>query len=343
MNVLRCAMAILAVTFSSAWMELLDYGTGRGDGYYPIAKISFRVDVHHTNPDPPLWTETQEALLGVDTGVLGDQRDNVWHLITESETGHLPLWTWRCTKCGDPAYGMITVALSPAYTGAVNLADIDVGEEFAVRFELVALAFDDAQGETQARAYARDPLASDIGLSFDLAGLTPTNNAAPELPTTTTSSTTSTSTTTSTTSTTSTSTTTPIDDEPGSTTTTTTLAGDAPTTSTTLPCSQGGVEGLACLLAALPPDECEGALPGALARPIRQARTLVDKALHATSAGTLDRALRGIAARLKDADRAVRRAEKARGRKKIAPPCAAALVRLLDEARGLLAAVQAGT
>ncbi len=69
------ADAWLTFTFSSAWMELMDYGSGRGDGYYPIASITFRVDAFHTDGSPPVWTEIQNAIIGVDTKVLGDQTD----------------------------------------------------------------------------------------------------------------------------------------------------------------------------------------------------------------------------------------------------------------------------
>lgn len=339
------AGAWLTFTFSSAWMELLDYGTGRGDGYYPSASITFRVDAFHTDGTPPVWTEIQNAFLGVDTKVLGDQTDNVWYLHAESETGLLPPWTWRCTECGDPAYGQITVALSPAYTGEVDLGAFRVGEEFAVRFELITAAFDDAQGETHARAYARDPLSSDQGLSFDLEGLTPTNNARSlvGLATTTTTTTTTTITTTTTTTTTSTTTTNaPIDDNP-TTTTTTTLAGGATTTSTTMPCSGDGLAGLTCLLTVeMPPGECT-ALPAAFARQLEQARQLAGKAQAATSGRPRARALRGIATRLRAARRLIRKAGRGRGRVPVSPACAAAIQDLLGETTGHLTTERART
>lgn len=66
------------------------------------------------------------------------------------------------------------------FTHAVDLRDVQTGEEFTVAFRLETIAFNGGFPTSWASAYTRDPLAADPGLQLASSGLTPTN--APRLP-----------------------------------------------------------------------------------------------------------------------------------------------------------------
>jgi hypothetical protein len=64
-------------------------------------------------------------------------------------------------------------------TREVDLSAISLGEEFTVQYQLYGYAYDRGSHlglERGAGVFARDPLAGDTGVTFDIQGLTPTNN-----------------------------------------------------------------------------------------------------------------------------------------------------------------------
>lgn len=173
--------ANLSFTFNGGELQVMHYGTARYDGYHANARLSFEAFVVDHSTSLQTWTESQTAHLGQDTRVFGDRSDNLFDLTLDQDHGPLASgmrpWTWYCDKCLDPAMGIATARLAEIYTGVVDLSAISVGSEFTLAFKLTAQAFDAGQGETGAMVFGRDPRSGDgSGVSFALAGLTPTNN-----------------------------------------------------------------------------------------------------------------------------------------------------------------------
>lgn len=75
-----------------------------------------------------------------------------------------------------PAHGFATATLNTPYTGVIDLSMVPFGGEFTVRFSLETFAHDARQGETNALAYAKDPVETGSGVGFAFTGLTPTNS-----------------------------------------------------------------------------------------------------------------------------------------------------------------------
>ena len=153
---------------------------------------------------------------------------------------------------------------------------------------------------------------------------TTTSTSAPESTTTSTTSSTTTVvpvTTTSASSTTMVSTTT--------TTSTTTVRRDSPTT--TLPCPDGGLDGVACVLrkAAHAPDCAADVVPAAIARRVDQTSALIERAAAASSAAKQRKFVRQAATLLK---KAAHLADVAGKRGKISGACSETLARLLADA-----------
>ena len=153
---------------------------------------------------------------------------------------------------------------------------------------------------------------------------TTTSTSAPESTTTSTTSSTTTVvpvTTTSASSTTMVSTTT--------TTSTTTVRRDSPTT--TLPCPDGGLDGVACVLrkVAHAPDCAADVVPAAIARRVDQTSALIERAAAASSAAKQRKFVRQAATLLK---KAAHLADVAGKRGKISGACSETLARLLADA-----------
>lgn len=175
------ADASLNFTFNGGELQVMHYGTARYDGYHANARLSFEAFVVDHSTSLQTWTESQTAHLGQDTRVFGDVTDNRFEFTQEQDHGPLASgmrpWTWYCDKCDEPAVGIATARLAEIYTGVVDLSAISVGSEFTLAFKLTAQAFDAGQGETGAMVFGRDPRSGDgSGVSFALAGLTPTNS-----------------------------------------------------------------------------------------------------------------------------------------------------------------------
>jgi hypothetical protein len=88
-------------------------------------------------------------------------------------------WEWLCA-CGPGTQQPHTGAELADFTHAVDLAAIDVGEEFTVVYRLFVGAYNALHPSAKAYAWSRDPL-GEGGVSFEMEGLTPTN--APFVPT----------------------------------------------------------------------------------------------------------------------------------------------------------------
>ncbi|NRF69465.1 hypothetical protein HLB44_20905 [Aquincola sp. S2] len=172
--------ANLSFTFSGGELQVMHYGSARFDGYHANARMMFEAFVVDHASGLQTWTEAQSAHLGQDVKVLGRRDDNLFDLALEQDHGPLASgmapWEWSCDMCWYPAVGIATARLHGQYTGLVDLADIPLGGEFTLAFMLRTQAFDAGQGETGAMAFGRDPRSGDTGVSFELTGLTPTNN-----------------------------------------------------------------------------------------------------------------------------------------------------------------------
>jgi hypothetical protein len=83
------ADAALSFSFSHGLMQLVNYGSGRGDGYgvYAYSRFSAFVVNHATSLQT--WTESQSAWLYQDFGMLHDQQDNRWEVSVHQEHGPL--------------------------------------------------------------------------------------------------------------------------------------------------------------------------------------------------------------------------------------------------------------
>jgi hypothetical protein len=88
-------------------------------------------------------------------------------------------WPWVIEDLGAGGFLEHRAKLSEPVTNSVDLGDVALGQEFTVVYTLWTYALDtsaDAGLFRTAEAFARDPLGGDTGVSFDLVGLTPTNN-----------------------------------------------------------------------------------------------------------------------------------------------------------------------
>lgn len=174
------ADATLSFSFTAGKLQLLEYGSQRGDGYSLSAYVTFAANLVDHGSAELRWSERQLASLYEEFNVRDDRTDNTWGFTRTQETGPtssgMSPWQWNCDECGGPAYGFATATLQAPFAGVVDLSSIDVGDEFTVSFYLMTSAFDARQGETSALAYARDPLSTDdSGVGFTFAGLTPTD------------------------------------------------------------------------------------------------------------------------------------------------------------------------
>jgi hypothetical protein len=114
---------------------------------------------------------------------------------------------------------------------------------------------------------------------------------------------------------------------------TTTTVASASSTTTSLPGCASDLDGLACLLAAVPPPDCSGqSVPASLRRAARKARTLTDKARHAKVAKRVPRLLGKVA---KLCDRAESASGSARAAKQLDATCREAFAALLARAGDL--------
>src|SRR5437762_3402075 len=123
------------------------------------------------------------------------------------------------------------------------------------------------------------------------------------------------------------------------TTSTTTVRRDSPTT--TLPCPDGGLDGVACLLrtAAHAPDCANDVVPAAIGRRVDQTSALIDRAAAASSAAKQRKLVRQAATLLK---KAAHLADVAGKRGKISGACSETLARLLADAGTRAAGIAVG-
>lgn len=97
----------------------------------------------------------------------------------QSQVDGTTSWPWQVEQSGIGGVLEYVVGLDGPVTTPIDLGGIGVGEEFTVVYTLYAYALDtsaDAGLFRTAEVFARDPLGGNSGVSFDLAGLTPTNN-----------------------------------------------------------------------------------------------------------------------------------------------------------------------
>jgi hypothetical protein len=114
---------------------------------------------------------------GFDKALMWSSGAPLWGSVVDGGTA----WPWLVEESGVGGVLNYSVRLSQAVTNEVDLGAVSVGQEFTVVYTLWAYAVDtsaDAGLFRTAEAFARDPLGGTTGVSFALAGLTPTNNPA---------------------------------------------------------------------------------------------------------------------------------------------------------------------
>jgi len=177
-------VSTLRFTYSSALLEVMDFGSGKPPWKAPYAQIVMEVDVFQDGVGY-VWGLTQTALARSELGIdLHDLTDDIWVLDITGETrgqraqvvDRTPRWQWNCETCGEAAYGFHTAKLKAPYTQDIDLSAIPHDARLTIYFSLTVRAVDPAQGETNARAFARDPLSgdelTDDGVRFEADGLT---------------------------------------------------------------------------------------------------------------------------------------------------------------------------
>jgi hypothetical protein len=98
-----------------------------------------------------------------------------WDSVVDGGTA----WPWEIEQSGVGGFLEYSLRLSQPVTNEIDLSDVALNQEFTVVYTLWAYALDtsaDAGLFRTAEAFARDPLGGSTGVSFDLVGLTPTNN-----------------------------------------------------------------------------------------------------------------------------------------------------------------------
>ena len=173
------AAATLNFSFTGGRLQLMEYGSQRGDGYALDAGARFTINVINHDTGEQTFRESQFVRLYEHFGSEAGPFDNEWQFTVTQEDGPLTRglapWSWKCDECGDPAYGFATANLLAPYSGPIPMDFIAVGADFTVSFYLMTYAIDERQGETSALAYAKDPVTDGLGIGFELTGLTPTN------------------------------------------------------------------------------------------------------------------------------------------------------------------------
>jgi uncharacterized delta-60 repeat protein len=172
----------LRFVYSAADLEVMDFGSGRPPWFSPSAKIEMDVNVLDFEQNQT-WSLTQSATARADLGIdPEDVLDDIWVLDLHGEirrddgltiTG--PRWQWDCDTCGEGAYGFHHPRLVAPYADAIDVSTVPMFTGFTVQFRLEVSALDRGQGETAARAFAKDPVSEDDldsdGVSFELGGL----------------------------------------------------------------------------------------------------------------------------------------------------------------------------
>ena len=178
------ADARMDFTYSQGLLELFrDIELGRSCDDCIHAEVRWDAEVYLTSdPGNVLWHQGQQAMLWDDTGVLSFDAFGTGSALN-------PLWQWDCAPCGGPSFRLGQASLQAPYTGSVDLSGIPFlaglptpsQPEFAVHYTLTAIAYDEGT-HSGASASARDPLGSNSGVSFAIAGLTPSTNAVGVVP-----------------------------------------------------------------------------------------------------------------------------------------------------------------
>jgi hypothetical protein len=140
-----------------------------------FAEVVWQVQVtRHDAPNAPLMTETGRAAMGI---LGGEFRFYSSQWASDGSPAN-PLWQWDCDRCDQPARNLATATLDAPFTGIVDLSaipfDAQQPVDFTVTFSLWTTAYVTREW-MGARAWARDPLAIDDGVSIAVSGLVPTN------------------------------------------------------------------------------------------------------------------------------------------------------------------------
>ena len=173
------AAATLDFSFTAGRLQLMEYGSGRGDGYALDAGARFTINVINHDTGLQTFTESQFVRLYEHFGSEAGPSDNTFQFTVTQEDGPLTRglapWSWKCDECGQGAYGFAVADLLAPYGGPISMDFIAVGADFTVSFYLMTYAIDERQGETSALAYAKDPVTDGLGIGFEFTDLTPTN------------------------------------------------------------------------------------------------------------------------------------------------------------------------
>ena len=177
-------VSALRFTYSSALLEVMDFGSGKPPWKAPYAQIVMEVDVFQDGVGY-VWGLTQTALARSELGIdLHDLADDIWVLDITGETrgqraqvvDRTPRWQWDCETCGEAAYGFHTAKLKAPYTQDIDLSAIPHDARLTIYFSLTVRAVDPAPGRDQRPGVRPDPLSgeelTDDGVRFEADGLT---------------------------------------------------------------------------------------------------------------------------------------------------------------------------
>ncbi len=151
-------VSALRFTYSSASLEVMDFGSGAPPWKAPYAEITMEVDVFQDGVGY-VWGLSQTAVARSDLGIdLADLADDIWVLDIGGETrgpkaqvvDRIARWQWDCPTCGEGAYGFHRAKLKAPYTQDVDLSAIPRDARLTLYFALTVRAVDPSQGETAA-------------------------------------------------------------------------------------------------------------------------------------------------------------------------------------------------
>ncbi len=119
------AAATLDFSFTGGRLQLVDYGSGRRDGFQLDAGARFAIHVVNHATAEETFTERQFVRLYEHFGSDPGFADNTWQFTVTQDEGPLsrglPPWSWSCAECGHPSYGPVTANLLAQYTGPIAL------------------------------------------------------------------------------------------------------------------------------------------------------------------------------------------------------------------------------
>lgn len=160
---------LLRFVYSAGDLQVMDFGSGHPPWFSPTAEIEMDVAVLDFESRHQ-WGIRQSAKVRSDLGIsLDDLADDIWVLDLYGELrgedakpyAFGPRWRWSCDTCGTAAYGYHRAILDAPYSEAIDLSGVPKYTGFRVWFALKVDALDRGQGETAARAFAKDPVSDD--------------------------------------------------------------------------------------------------------------------------------------------------------------------------------------